>query len=102
MNVSPSFKNVLPRLHTLVKGFYWIYRKYIDLACKGTIAPGKLPLSRRAAFHHGLRAHYQIIECLKVLIFTTEGWRLTDSSLVPIMNDIEIAPKSLIKVLYIC
>ena len=34
----------------------------MDLACKGTIAPERLPPSERAAIHHGLRVHYQIIE----------------------------------------
>ena len=31
------------------------------MACKGMISPEKLPPTKRAAYFHGLRAHYQIL-----------------------------------------
>ena len=73
------------------------------MACKGIIAPEKLPPSERPAYYHGLRCHYQIIEWSLLEDFeitaTDWGWKLTNDVLVPVMNDAKIAPESLTKII---
>lgn len=76
--------------------------KYIDLTCKGRISPEKLPPFERAAYYHGLRAHYQTLWSLidNFEHETTDwGWKLDDEVIKPVMADKEIAPKSLAKVI---
>lgn len=76
--------------------------KYIDLTCKGRISPEKLPPFERAAYYHGLRAHYQTLWSLidNFEHETTDwGWKLDDEVIKPVMANKEIAPKSLAKVI---
>ena len=74
------------------------------MAYKGIIAPEKLPSSQRAAYFHGLRAHYQVM-CWSMLDeefnFNVCEWgcRKTNNLLVPIMTDKPVAPESLTKVI---
>lgn len=70
---------------------------------QGLILPEKLPPTERAAYFHGLRAHYQIIKWSLIDDFEIAavdwGWKERDGMLVPIMTDKEIAPETLTKVI---
>ena len=67
------------------------------------ISPEKLPPTARAAYFHGLRAHYQIISWSLIddfnLIATDWGWKLHNEVITPIMTDNDIAPESLTMVI---
>ena len=67
------------------------------MASRGMICPEKLPPTTRAAYFHGLRAHYQIISWLHMsesseLDPTKWGWINDNSMLVPILTDKDVAP----------
>ena len=68
-----------------------------------TTSPEKLPPSERAAYLHGLRTHYQIMLWSLIDNFELEatdwGWKLDDEVITPVMNNKEIAPESLTKVI---
>lgn len=80
------------------------YLKYVDLACKGIIAPEKLPPSERAVYYHGLRSHYQIMlwsileEDFNIPAIEW-GWQMKNNMITPVMTDKEIAPENLTKVI---
>ena len=79
------------------------YQKYVDLAWKGIVVPEKLPPTVRAAYYHGLRCHYQIIQWSMIDNFEIQpsewGWKLENGVLSPVMTDEAIAPPSLMKVI---
>ena len=80
--------------------FRFRYRKYVDMASRGVIAPEKLPPSERAAYFHGLRTHYQIIlwslqEDSSNIQPTDWGWKKQVHVLIPIMSDTKMAPECL-------
>ena len=76
------------------------------MACKGVIDPANLPPTDRAAYFHGLRAHYQIM-CWLLLedgLFEFDvsewGWKtINNNLLVPIKTDQPFAPECLTKVI---
>lgn len=77
----------------------------MHMACKGIIAPEKLPPSQRAAYFHGLRSHYQVM-CWSLLDEEFKfdvcewGWRKNKNDhLVPITTDMPIAPEALTKLI---
>ena len=72
----------------------------MDQACKRTISPDKLPPTYRSAYHHGLRAHYQIVIWLlkfneEQLKASDRGWTEKENALIPITTDMEVAPQVL-------
>jgi hypothetical protein len=88
----------------LIDYFFFRYHKYVDLACKGIIAPEKLPPSERALHYHGLRSHYQIIlwsmlEDDMNIQATDWGWKIQNGAIIPVMTDKETAPEYLTKVI---
>jgi len=89
------------RLESLEGNCFYRYQKYTDLACKGILAPEKLPPSEKTAYLHGLRWHFQMIQWSLFDDFeiqpTEWGWKLENSVLSPVMTNQEIAPQSLIK-----
>ena len=89
------------------------YSKYLNMTCRedihpeklsstGIICPEKLPPTSRASFFHGLRTYHQ------VMLWSLNGsenkpdewgWENTDNILTPIKTDLEVAPKSVRKVI---
>ena len=93
----------------LNKGVFCNFRhlKYLHMCCKDKIEPEKIAPTERAAVFHGLRVHFQIINC-KLLMDTEEefqikaedwGWKVKDSRMYPIKTDQAIAPESLLKLI---
>jgi hypothetical protein len=85
-------------------GFFFRYCKYVDLACKGIIAPEKLVPSERAIYYHGLRSHYQIILWSMLeddfnVKATDWGWKIQNDVVIPVMTDKKMAPEILTKVI---
>ena len=76
----------------------------MSMACKGIICPEKLPPSERAAYFHGLRTHFQV---LNWSLLDDEfdqnvenwGWKQKASMLTPIATDKEMAPAALVKII---
>ena len=79
------------------------------MACKGVIEPANMPPTERAAYFHGLRAHYQIM-CWSLIkdgeddFFSFEvckwGWKTHKTGvLIPVKTDQPFAPDSLLKVI---
>lgn len=67
------------------------------------ISPEKLPPTERAAYFHGLRAHYQVMLWSLIDDFELDaidwGWKLHDGVITPVMTDKDIAPEALTKVI---
>ena len=86
-----------------VSHIHFRHNKYIDLACKGTVSPEKLPPSERVAYYHGIRTHYQIVLWSLIDNFELEvtgwAWKLDDEVITPVITDKEIAPETLTKVI---
>ena len=80
------------------------YKRYMEMMSKGVLQPEKMPPTDRAAFFHGLRAHYQIVvwkmlNDADVILDPKEwGWFVTDNTMSPVMTDREVAPNSILKV----
>jgi hypothetical protein len=78
----------------------------MDMMSKGVLQPEKMPPTNRAAFFHGLRAHYQIVvwkmlNDTNVILDPKEwGWFVADNTMSPVMTDIEVAPNSILKVVW--
>ena len=68
-----------------------------------SLDPQKLPPTERAAYYHSLRVYLQIQVWERLSIRDDDldpqqwGWRLDGSVLIPIMTDLDAAPKSLLK-----
>lgn len=80
------------------------YKRYMEMMSEGVLQPEKMPPTDRAAFFHGLRAHYQIVvwkmlNDADVILDPKEwGWFVTDNTMSPVMTDREVAPNSILKV----
>jgi hypothetical protein len=73
------------------------YSKYMDMICRGTIHPEKLPPTERASLFHGLRTFHQIMQwSLHASGHKAEkwGWVNKNETLVPIRTDLNVAPQS--------
>ena len=74
------------------------------MCCKGILEPEKMPPAKRSAYYHGLRAHQQIISWKVLddsdfeLNVEDWGWMLTETDLMPIKTDMQVALKNLLKV----
>ena len=81
------------------------YKKYLDMACKGSFEPAKMPPTERSAYFHGLRVHLQIMTWKMLDNDNSErnpekwGWYSKDNVLLPIMTDMDVAPENLLKVI---
>eukprot|EP00794_Sanderia_malayensis_P012470 gene12470-13758_t len=79
------------------------YKKYLDMVCKGSFDPAKMPPTERSVYYHGLRVHLQIV-LWKVLDDDIKlraeewGWYCKDDQLLPITTDMDVAPENLLKV----
>ena len=80
------------------------YVKYLELVTTSkAIDPQKLPPTERAAYFHSLRVHLQIILWKELkqkdIRFNPEqwGWKLNDSTLIPVMTDIPAGLENLLK-----
>ena len=86
--------------------YFYRYRKYMGMSAKGVIQPEKLPPTDRAAYFHGLRAHYQIVSwkqlqnCHELSLDPKEwGWSCNKNKrLRPIPTDREVAPECILKI----
>ena len=75
------------------------YKKFITMSGRGVINPESLPPTEQAAYYHGLRAFYQIMEWR---FFDEDsinpqdwGWKKDGDTLIPIMTTHEYAPSYL-------
>lgn len=92
-------------LLTLCSCFSTRYNKYMEMISKGVLQPEKMPPTERSAYYHGLRAHYQIV--VWKLLNNDEvtlnpsnwGWTVENNKMISIVNDIEIAPSCILKVI---
>ena len=79
------------------------YVKFLELVTSKAIDPQKLPPTERAAYFHSVRVHLQIILWKELkhkdIRFNPEwwGWKLNDSTLIPVMTDIPSGPENLLK-----
>ena len=80
--------------------------KYLDMCYKGKVEPERMPPTEKAAFYHGLRAHWQIatwkllnddVGCS--LKPEDWGWKLQDARMTPIKSDLPVAPERLIHII---
>ena len=75
----------------------------MEMICKGSINPAKMPPSPRAAHFHGLRAHFQIITWKLLdddpVQIKPEGWgrRLNNGDYEPVTTDEVVVPETLLQ-----
>ncbi len=77
------------------------YVKYMEMVTSSKkIEPHKLPPTARAAFFHSLRVHLQVVIWKSPSVHlppTQWGWKTENTSLQPIMTDLDPAPEGLLK-----
>ena len=81
------------------------YRRYCEKVAKSSkyVQPQSLPPTSASSQYHSLRAYYQIqdwkdnCEGLDPVIY---GWKMTGELLLPIMTNLEPAPKKLLETVY--
>lgn len=74
------------------------------MICAGLLEPEKMPPTERAAYYHGLRVHFQVIEWKMleqpVALDPLEwGWKMENDKLCPVTTDKPVAPDNLLKVI---
>ena len=83
--------------------FYFRYNRYLDMVCKGKVAPEELPPTEDAARLHGLRSHYQILKWLFLDSYDADplewGWELKENKLIPKHSTLEMAPPELSRII---
>ena len=77
------------------------YVKFMEMvSCGKLLEPERLPPTERAAFHHSLRVHHQVIVWAKLSENALDpkqwGWKLEEKTLTPIMTDLNPAPENLL------
>ena len=71
------------------------------MTAKGDTRPEKLPSTPRAAYCNSLRVHLQVVTWESMVEINLDplewGWKLSKTSLVPIMTDRDPAPSNLLQ-----